>query len=152
MSILLGLELSLAQLLLATYFKSILDLEIKLHGFFFPVIKLPGFFPPVILGIKLPGLLFPDLILDLYKCQHSSSLVSSIKKRIFVIFEKVPLFQPGFESRTFGIGCERLIHYSIEKVMLRGAQKDNLYTQQSLRDRPKAQGHILSRLAFLKYL
>ena len=36
--------------------------------------------------------------------------------------------------------------------MLRGVRKDNLYTQRSLRDRPRAQGHILSRLAFLKYL
>ena len=34
--------------------------------------------------------------------------------------------------------------------MLREIQKDNQYMQ--LRDRPRAQGHILSRLAFLKYL
>ena len=59
MSVLLELGLSLAQLLLPTYFKSILDLGIKLPGFFFPGIKLPGFFFPVILGIKLPGLFFP---------------------------------------------------------------------------------------------
>ena len=58
-SVLLELGLSLAQLLLPTYFKSILDLGIKLPGFFFPGIKLPGFFFPVILGIKLPGLFFP---------------------------------------------------------------------------------------------
>ena len=55
MSILLELELSLAQFLLPTYFKSILDLGIKLPGFFFPVI----------LGIKLPGFLFPRFDLGL---------------------------------------------------------------------------------------
>ena len=95
---------------------------------------------------------FPDLILDLYKCQHSSSLVSSIKKRIFVIFERVPLLTPGFEPGTFPTEGECLIHYSIEEVMKLIVQKDNIYTQRSLRDRPRAQGHILSRLAFLKYL
>ena len=34
------------------------------------------------------------------KCQHSSSLISSIKKRNFVIFERVPMAQPGFEPGT----------------------------------------------------
>ena len=88
----------------------------------------------------------------MFKCQHSSSLVSSIKKRIFVIFERGPLPQLGFEPGTFSIDSEHLIHYSNEEVMMRKVQKDNLYTQRSLRDRPRAQGHILSRLAFLKYL
>ena len=58
-SILLELEVNLAQLLLPTYFKPILDLRIELPSLFFPGIKLPGFFFPVILGIKLPGLFFP---------------------------------------------------------------------------------------------
>ena len=77
---------------------------------------------------------------------------SSIKKRNFVIFERVPMSRPGFEPGTFHTEGERLIHYSIEEVMMRWVRKDNLYTQRSLRDRPRAQGHILSRLAFLKYL
>ena len=80
------------------------------------------------------------------------SPISLLIKREFVIFERVPIAQPGFEPGTFGIEGECLIHYSIEGVVLRRAQKDNLYTQRSLRDRPRAQGHILSRLAFLKYL
>ena len=58
----------------------------------------------------------------------------------------------GFEPRTSSLEGEHLIHYSIEEVMFSYVRKDNLYTQQSLRDRPRAQGHILSRLAFLKYL
>ena len=99
-----------------------------------------------------PGLMLECLLGYFTSVQHSSSLVSSIKKRIFVIFERVPLFQPVFEPRTFSNESERLIHCSIGEVMMRWARKDNLYTQQSLRDRPRAQGHILSRLAFLKYL
>ena len=38
------------------------------------------------------------------------------------------------------------------EVIIYYVQKDNLYMQRLLRDRPRAQGHILSRLAFLKYL
>ena len=38
---------------------------------------------------------------DLYKCQHSSSLISSIKKRNLVIFEGASLAQPGFEPFDF---------------------------------------------------
>ena len=113
---------------------------------------MPGFFSQLYWELNCQAYFFPDLILDLYKCQHSSSLVSSIKKRIFVIFERVPLSQPGFEPGTLPTKGERLIHYSIKEVMLMSARKDNLYTQRSLRDRPRAQGHILSRLAFLKYL
>ena len=37
---------------------------------------------------------FPTSPLMRSKCQHSSSLISSIKKRIFVIFERVPLTTP----------------------------------------------------------
>merc|ERR1712105_366818 len=98
-----------------------------------------------------PGLMLECLLGYFTSVQHSSSLVSSIKKRIFVIFERVPLIQPGFEPGTFGIEGERLIHYSIKEEMLKLARKDNVYTQRLLRDRPRAQGHILSRLAFLKY-
>ena len=58
----------------------------------------------------------------------------------------------GFEPRTFSLEGQRLIHYSIEEVILGKIQKDNNYTQRSLRNRPRAKGHILSRLAFLKYL
>ena len=60
--------------------------------------------------------------------------------------------QLGFEPGTFRTEGERLINYSIEEEMMEEVLKDNLYTQRSLRDRPRAQGHILSRLAFLKYL
>ena len=63
------------------------------------------------------------------KCQHLSSLISSIKKRNFVFFERVPMTQLGFEPRTFCIEGESLIHYSIEKVMLRQVRKDNVCTQ-----------------------
>ena len=80
------------------------------------------------------------------------SPISLLIKREFVIFERVPEAQPGFEPGTFYFVGECLIHYSIEKVMKRLARKDNLYPQRSLRDRLRAQGHILSRLAFLKYL
>ena len=99
-----------------------------------------------------PGLMLECLLGYFTSVQHSSSLVSSIKKRIFVIFERVPLYQPGFEPGTFGNDGEHFIHYSIEEVIMMWARKDNLYTQRSLRDSPRAQGHILSRLAFLKYL
>ena len=40
---------------------------------------------------------FPKTPLDLYKCQHSSSLISSIKKRIFGIFERDPSPAKGIE-------------------------------------------------------
>ena len=80
------------------------------------------------------------------------SPISLLIKRGFVIIERVPIAQPGLEPWTYGIEGDCLIHYSIEEVMLRMIQKDNMYTQRSLRDRPRAQGHILSRLAFLKYL
>ena len=80
------------------------------------------------------------------------SPISLLIKREFVIFERVPVAQPGFEPGTFCLEGECLIHYSIEEVMLKWVWKDNIYTQRSLRDRPRAQGHILSRLAFLKYL
>ena len=60
--------------------------------------------------------------------------------------------QAGFEPGTCHLEGERLIHYSIEGVMIGMVLKDNVYTQRLLRDRPRAQGHILSRLAFLKYL
>ena len=81
-SILLELELSLAQLLSPTYFKSILDLGIKLPGFFFPGNQIARlFFSQLYWELNCQAYFFPDLILDLYKCQHSSSLVSSIKKR-----------------------------------------------------------------------
>ena len=80
------------------------------------------------------------------------SPISLLIKRGFVIFEIVPIAQTGFEPRTFSIEGECLIHYSIEEVMKIEGLKDNLYTQRSLRDRPRAQGHISSRLAFLKYL
>ena len=99
-----------------------------------------------------PGLMLECLLGYFTSVQHSSSLVSSIKKRIFVIFERVPLTNLGFEPGTSRTKGERLIHYSIEEVMMRWVRKDNLYTQQSLRDRPRAQGHILSGWAFLKYL
>ena len=125
MSILLELELSLAQLLLPTYFKSILDLGIKLPGFFSRELNCQAFFSQLYWELNCQAYFFPDLILDLYKCQHSSSLVSSIKKRIFVIFERVPLPQPGFEPGTFHTEGECLIHYSIEEVMLRRVRKDN---------------------------
>ena len=59
--------------------------------------------------------------------------------------------QLGFALGTFSNEDERLI-YSIKEVVKLRVRKDNLYTQRSLRDRPRAQGHILSRLAFLKYL
>ena len=39
---------------------------------------------------------------DLYKCQHSSSLISSIKKRNLAIFERPSLPQLGFEPETSG--------------------------------------------------
>ena len=80
------------------------------------------------------------------------SPISLLIKREFVIFERVPVVQPGFEPDTFCLEGERLILYSIKEVILIKVRKDNLYTQRSLRDRPRAQGHILSRLAFLKYL
>ena len=54
---------------------------------------------------------------------------------------------PGFEPRTFCLEGERPTNHSIEEVMMRRVRKDNLYTQRS-----RAQGHILSRLAILKYL
>ena len=98
-----------------------------------------------------PGLMLECLLGYFTSVQHSSSLVSSIKKRIFVFFERVPLTQPGFESRTFRTVGKRLNKYSIEKDMKERVLKDNQYTQGSLRDRPRAQEHILSRLAFLKY-
>ena len=60
--------------------------------------------------------------------------------------------QLEFELGTFRLEGEGLIHYSTEELMKGGVLKDSQYTQQSLRDRPRAQGHILSRLAFLKYL
>ena len=60
--------------------------------------------------------------------------------------------QAGFEPRTFSTEDEHFINYPIEEEMKNRVLIDNLYTQQSLRDRPRAQGHILSRLAFLKYL
>ena len=60
--------------------------------------------------------------------------------------------KPGFEPGTLHTEGVRLSHYSIEEVILRWIRKDNLYTQRSLRDRSRAQEHILSRLAFLKYL
>ena len=80
------------------------------------------------------------------------SPISLLTKREFVIFERVPMAQPGFEPSTFCLGGQCLIHYSIEEVMMGQVRKDNLYTQRSLRDRPRAQGQILSRLPFLKYL
>ena len=49
-SILLELELSLAQLLSPTYFKSILDLGIKLPGFFFPGNQIARLFFPSYTG------------------------------------------------------------------------------------------------------
>ena len=48
--------------------------------------------------------------------------------------------QPGIELRTFRTVGDRLIHNSIEEVILKRVLKDNLYTQRSLRDRPRAQG------------
>ena len=80
------------------------------------------------------------------------SPISLLIKRDFVIFERVPMAQPGYEPGTFCLKGEHLFHYSIKKVILTQVRKDNMYTQRSLRDRPRAQGHILSRLAFLKYL
>ena len=61
-------------------------------------------------GKFVPGFFFRDLKLsfeigegDMFKCQHSSSLVSSIKKRIFQFFGRVSLLpQPRFEPGTFG--------------------------------------------------
>ena len=80
------------------------------------------------------------------------SPISLLIKRNFVIFERVPMVQPGFEPATFRLEGQHYIHYSIEEVMKKEGLNDNLYTQRSLRDRPRTQGHILSRLAFLKYL
>ena len=80
------------------------------------------------------------------------SPISLLIKRNFEIFERVPLARPGFEPETFCFYGLLFLHYSIEEVMMRWIRKDNLYTQRLLRDRPRAQGHILSRLAFLKYL
>ena len=86
------------------------------------------------------------------KCQHSQFTYSLLIKRNLTFFERVPLARPGFEPGTFRIEDERLINYSIEEEMKGGVLKDNVYTQRSLRDRPRAQGHISSRLAIFKYL
>ena len=43
-----------------------------------------------------------------------SSLVSSIKKRIFVIFERAPLTTPGIEPGTFCTEGERLTTWSTQ--------------------------------------
>ena len=68
-------------------------------------------------------------------------------------YGRVPkLPRSGFEPGTFRIEGEGLIHYSIEVAILMTVLKDKVYTQQSLRDHPRDQGHILSRLTFLKYL
>ena len=87
-----------------------------------------------------------------YKCSAFKFTYILNKKGKSAIFERDPMLKPGFEPGTFGTEVERLSYYSIEEVMKGGVRKDNLYTQRSLRDRPRAQGHILSRLAFLKYL
>ena len=70
------------------------------------------------------------------------SPISLLIKREFVFFERVPVAQPRFEPGTFHTEGKRLIHYSVEEVIMRWVRKDNLYTQRSLRDRPRAQGHI----------
>ena len=46
------------------------------------------------------------------------SPISLLIKRDFVIFERVPMAQPGFELGTFHLEGESLIHYSIKEVML----------------------------------
>ena len=51
--------------------------------------------------------------------------------------------EPGYEPGTFRTEGERLINYSTEEEMKERVLKDNLYTQRSLRDRPRAQGHFL---------
>ena len=48
--------------------------------------------------------------------------------------------QSGFEPMTLCTEGGRLIHYSIEEEMKERVLKDNLNTQQSLRNRPRAQG------------
>ena len=84
-----------------------------------------------------------------FKCQHSQFTYSLLIKRNLPIFERVPLSWPGFEPGTFCTEGEHLINYSIKEEMKERVLKDNLYTQRSLRDRPRAQGHILSRLALI---
>ena len=49
-----------------------------------------------------------------YKCQHSSSLASSIKKRIFEIDERVPLTTPRIDPGTSNIIGERLTTWSTQ--------------------------------------
>ena len=46
--------------------------------------------------------------------------------------------KPGYEPRTFRTEGERLINYSTKEEMKERVLKDNLYTQRSLRDRPRA--------------
>ena len=81
----------------------------------------PGAFPPQHRHFHCsPGAfpLQPRNLASKTKCQHSSSLKSSIKKRHFVIFERVPMTQPGLDPGTIGVEGERLIHYSIEEVIM----------------------------------
>ncbi len=49
------------------------------------------------------------------KCQHSSSLISSIKKRIFVIFERASLPIPGVESWTSRTADQRSSYWAVER-------------------------------------
>ena len=66
-----------------------------------------------------PGafLLQPRTSRRLTKCQHSSSLMSSIKKRILKIFERVPLAQPGFEPRTSHTADQGTSSWAIKRLL-----------------------------------
>ena len=112
MSILLELELSLAQLLLPTYFKSILDMGIKLPGFFFPSNQIARLFSQLYWELNCQAYFFPELILDLYKCQHSSSLVSSIKKRILVFLKEFHCCRRGSNLRFSGYWTDTLAYWA----------------------------------------
>ena len=48
------------------------------------------------------------------------------------------MLQPGIEPGALHTEGERLIHNYIEEVMRKEALKDNVYTQRSLRDHPRA--------------
>ena len=59
------------------------------------------------------------------KCQHSSSLMSSIKKRVSRIFERVPLAKPVFERGASRIADQRSSYWAFERWL----KKEGLLVQ-----------------------
>ena len=90
----------------------------------------------------MPGSFFPrsyDLNAISYKCQTSSSLVSSIKKGILGNFDRVPLLEsPGIKPETFRIADGHLTNCSTDACLRLVDHFDNLYTERSHRERMHA--------------